>query len=66
VYHDKSRKDVEFEVGDHVFLSVNHVTGVARAMKCRKLTSRFVGPLEIMEKVGYVPYQITAIVVESA
>ena len=27
-YHDKRRKDIEFQVGDHVFLRVNHVTGV--------------------------------------
>jgi len=27
-YHDKRRKDIEFQVGDHVFLRVNLVTGV--------------------------------------
>jgi len=44
--------------GDHVFLRVNHVTGVRRALKCRKLTPRFVGPFEIIEKVGAVTYWI--------
>jgi len=57
-YHDKRRKDIEFQVGDHVFLRVNPVTGVGRALKCRKLTPRFVGPFEIVEKVGVVAYQI--------
>jgi len=57
-YHDKRRKDIEFQVGDHVFLRVNHVTGVGRALKCRKLTPHFVGPFEIIEKVGVVAYQI--------
>jgi len=57
-YHDKRRKDIEFQVGDHVFLRVNHVTGVGRALKCRKLTPRFVGPFEIVEKIGAVPYRI--------
>jgi len=47
-YHDKRRKDIEFQVGDHVFLRVNPVTGVGRALKCRKLTPRFVGPFEIV------------------
>ena len=57
-YHDKVRKDIEFQVGDHVFLRVNPVTGVGRALKCWKLTPRFVGPFEIVEKVGVVPYRI--------
>ncbi len=37
---------------------MNHVTGVRRALKCRKLTPSFVGPFEIVEKVGAVAYQI--------
>jgi hypothetical protein len=41
-----------------VFLRVNHVTGVGRALKCRKLTPCLVGPFEIVEKVGVVAYQI--------
>jgi len=57
-YHDKRRKDIEFQVGDLVFLRVNPVTGVGRAFKCRKLTPRFVGPFEIIEKVGIVAYRI--------
>jgi len=57
-YHDKRRKDIEFQVGDHVFLRVNPVFGVGRALKCRKLTPRFVGPFEIVEKIGVVAYQI--------
>jgi hypothetical protein len=58
-YHDKRRKDIEFQVGDHVFLRVNPVTGVGRALNCRKLTPRFVGPFEIVEKIGVVAYRIT-------
>jgi len=65
-YHDKRRKDIEFQVGDHVFLRVNPVTGVRRALKSRKLTPRFVGPFEIVEKVGSVSDCVTAVVVESS
>jgi len=43
-YHDKRRKDLEFQEGDHVFLRVIHVTGVGRALKSKKLTPRFIGP----------------------
>jgi len=57
-YHDKRRKDIEFQVGDHVFLRVNLVTGVGHALKCRRLTTRFVGLFEIVEKVGAVAYRI--------
>jgi len=41
-----------------VFLIVNPVTSVGRALKCRKLTPHFVGPFEIVEKVGPVAYRI--------
>jgi len=57
-YHDKRQNDIEFQVGDQVFLRVNHVTGVGRALKCRKLTPCFVGPFEIIEKVEAVAYHI--------
>jgi len=57
-YHDKRRKGIEFQVGDHVFLRVNLVTGVGRSLKCRKLTPHFVGPFQIVEKVGAVAYRI--------
>ena len=36
----------------------NLVTDVGRALKCWKLTPRFVGPFEIVEKVGVVAYRI--------
>jgi len=57
-YHDKKRKDIEFQAGDHVFLRVNPLTDVGRALKCQKLTPRFVGLFEIIEKVEVVAYRI--------
>jgi len=41
-----------------VFLRVNPVIGVGRVLKCRKLMPCFVGPFEIVEKVGDVAYRI--------
>jgi len=57
-YHDKRRKDIEYQVGDHVFFRVNPVTGVGRALKSKKLTPHFVGPFEIIERVEEMAYQI--------
>ena len=57
-YHDKRRKDLEFEVGDHVFLRVTPWTGVGRALKSQKLTPHFIGPFQILKRVGPVAYQI--------
>ena len=38
--HGKRRKDIEFQVGDHVFFIVNLVTCVGCALKSKKLTPR--------------------------
>ncbi|XP_058753209.1 uncharacterized protein LOC131626411 [Vicia villosa] len=57
-YHDKRRKELEFESGDHVFLRVTLVTGVGRALKSKKLTPRFIGPYQISERVGTVAYRV--------
>ena len=57
-YYDKRRKDLEFVVGDHVFLRVTPWTGVGRALKSRKLTPRLIGPFEILKCVGPVAYQV--------
>jgi len=57
-YHDKRRKDLEFQEGDHVFLRVTSVTGVGHALKSKKLTPRFIGPYQILERVGTVAYRV--------
>ena len=55
---DNRRQTLEFEVGDHVFFKVSPIKGVVRFGLCGKLNPRFVGPFEILEKVGEVAYQI--------
>jgi hypothetical protein len=57
-YHDKRRKDLEFQEGDHVFLRVTPMTGVGRALKSKKLTPRFIGPYQILERIGTVAYRV--------
>ncbi|GJU65693.1 putative reverse transcriptase domain-containing protein [Tanacetum coccineum] len=55
---DKRRKPLEFSVGDYVLLKVSHWKGVVHFGKKGKLTPRFVGPFEIIEKVGPVAYRL--------
>jgi hypothetical protein len=43
---------------DHVFLRVASTTGVGRAIKSRKLTPKFIGPYQILRRIGPVAYQI--------
>ena len=52
------RRPLEFEVGDHVFLKVMPKRGVVRFGKRGKLSSRFIGPFEILERVGTIAYQL--------
>ncbi|GKD73267.1 putative reverse transcriptase domain-containing protein [Tanacetum coccineum] len=57
-YDDKRRKPLEFIVSDYVLLKVSPWKGVVRFGKKGKLASRFVGPFEIIEKVGPVAYML--------
>ena len=47
-----------FEVGDHVFLKVMPKRGVVRFGKHGKLSPRFVGPFEILERIGTIAYRL--------
>ncbi|GKC14868.1 putative reverse transcriptase domain-containing protein [Tanacetum coccineum] len=57
-YTDKRRKPLEFSVGDYVLLKVSPWKGVVRFGKKGKLAPRFVGPFEIIEKIGTVAYRL--------
>ena len=52
------RRPLEFEVGDHVFLKMMPKRGVVRFGKRGKLSPRFIGPFEILERVGTVAYRL--------
>ena len=56
-YADVRRRPLEFEVGDYVFLKVMPKRGVVRFGKRGKLSPRFIGPFEILERVGTVAYR---------
>ena len=57
-YADVRRRPLEFEVGDHVFLKVMLKRGVVRFGKHGKLSPRFSGPFEVLERVGTIAYRL--------
>jgi hypothetical protein len=57
-YHDKRRKPLQFEVGDHVYLKVSPTKGVQRFGIKGKLAPRYIGPYEIKETYGPVACQL--------
>ena len=57
-YADVRHRPLEFEVGDHVFLKVMPKRGVVKLCKREKLLPRFIGPFEILERVGIVAYRL--------
>ncbi|GJS36284.1 putative reverse transcriptase domain-containing protein [Tanacetum coccineum] len=58
-YVDYRRKPLEFEVGDRVLLKVTPWKGVVRFGKKGKLAPRYVGPFEILKRIGLVAYRLT-------
>ncbi|XP_057519146.1 uncharacterized protein LOC130799886 [Amaranthus tricolor] len=57
-YADQRRRPLEFQVGDKVFLRVSPTRGVMRFGKKGKLSPRFIGPYEILERIGEVAYRL--------
>nr|GEZ61071.1 putative reverse transcriptase domain-containing protein [Tanacetum cinerariifolium] len=57
-YADKHRRSLDFQPGDHVFLKVSPARGVRRFGIKGKLSPRFIGPFEILDRVGEVSYRL--------
>ena len=57
-YADNHRRDLEFEVGDMVFLRISPWKGVLRFGKRGKLSPWYVGPYKIVERIGEVAYRL--------
>ena len=52
------RKDIEYEVEDKVFLKVSLWRKILRFEKKGKLSLRFIGPYEILERIGPIAYRL--------
>ena len=57
-YLDMKRKDIRYLVGEKVFLKVSPWKKVMRFGKKGKLSPRFSGPYDVIEKVGPVAYRL--------
>ena len=57
-YADNRRRDLEFQIGDWVFLKVSPMRGVMRFGRKGKLSPRYIGPYQIVRRIGKVAYEL--------
>ena len=57
-YANVRRRDLEFEVGDLVYLKISPMKGVKRFGKKGKLSPHYVGPSRVLSRVGKVAYEV--------
>ncbi|XP_041001659.1 uncharacterized protein LOC121247362 [Juglans microcarpa x Juglans regia] len=57
-YANNRHRQLEFEVGNKVFLRIELMRGVMRFGKKGKLSPRFVRPFDILDRIGLVAYRV--------
>ncbi|KAL0534082.1 hypothetical protein IC582_028363 [Cucumis melo] len=57
-YVNNRRRNLEFKVGDQVFLKLSSWRGVIHFRRKGKLSPRYIGPYQIMERVGPAAYRL--------
>ncbi|KAL2249898.1 UNVERIFIED_CONTAM: Transposon Tf2-12 polyprotein [Sesamum indicum] len=57
-YVDQHRREMEYEVGDKVFLKISPWRGILRFGRQGKLSPRYIGPYEIIERIGPLAYRL--------
>jgi hypothetical protein len=57
-YADKRRRELKFDVGDHVYLKVSPIRGTCRFRVRGKLAPRYIGPYPAIKRIGTVAYKI--------
>jgi hypothetical protein len=61
-YADAHRVDRNYEVGGRVFLQVKPHKSLIKFGKGDKLSPRFVGPFEVVEKKGTMAYRLACLI----
>ena len=57
-YADKHRREMEYNIDEKVFLKVSSWKGILRFGKHGKLSPRYVGPYEIIERIRPLAYRL--------
>jgi hypothetical protein len=57
-YADVRRRELEFQIGDHVLLRVSPTKGVVRFGTKGKLSPRYIGPFLITARIGKLAYRL--------
>ena len=57
-YADKRKRELYFEVGNFVYLEVSPIRGTRRFQVQGKLAPRYIGPYQVVKRVGAVAYRI--------
>ncbi|XP_043705439.1 uncharacterized protein LOC122655300 [Telopea speciosissima] len=57
-YVDRRRQHIQFKAGEKAFLKMSPIKGGVRFGKRGKLNPRYIGPFEIIARVGAVAYQL--------
>jgi hypothetical protein len=58
-YANQHRRDLEFEIGDKVLVNAYHINNpVDKERPTRKLTPKYLGPYEVIEKISQVAYKL--------
>ena len=63
IYADKHRVNREFSVGDHVYLRVREKKSFLKLGSCAKLSPRYCGLFEVLERIGPITYKICCLLV---
>ena len=53
IYVDLKRVHKEFKIGDHVYLRVTPRKIFLKLGSCSKLTPRYCGPFEVLDRIGH-------------
>ena len=57
-FYDRKRTELEFQIGDSVYLKVSPMRGVMRFGRKGKLSPRYVGPFPVIDRIGKLAYRL--------